>query len=76
MVRIEVKVLTGDVVKKTEANMKARAWIKLFCGKIWVAGNEGSHVNKTGMARVGEFGDRISDTSVQPKFVHLLSFLM
>ena len=51
------KISTGDLVKKTEVETEASAWIKVFCGKIWVTGNVGYLGTKSGMARVGEFGD-------------------
>ena len=50
--------------------------IKVFCRKIWVTGKVGSLVNKTGTARVGEFGDILGYTSVYTKFLHLLYVLV
>ena len=56
--------------------MEAISWLKLFYGNIWVTKEAGSLVNKTGMARVGDFCDIIGKTSVYPKFGHLLDALM
>ena len=56
--------------------MEVSAWIKLFCGKIWVANNLGCLINKTGTERVVGFGDRLWEIIVYPKFVHMLSALI
>ena len=56
--------------------MEGSARIKVLCGNIWVAGKVVSLGNKTGAARVWEFGGRLVDTSVYSKFGHLYYALM
>ena len=56
--------------------MEGSARIEVLCGNIWVAGKVVSLGNKTGAARVWEFGGRLVDTSVYPKFGHLYYALM
>ena len=48
----------------------------MLFGVKWVFLKAGSLVNKIGMVRVGYFGGIIRDTSVYPKFSHLLDALM
>ena len=48
--------------------MEAIAWLKLLYGEIWATWKVGSLVNNTGTARVEEFGDRLVETTVYPKF--------
>ena len=56
--------------------MEESAQIKAFGGNVLVTGKVGYLGNKINMERVGEFGDRIRDTSVYDKFGHILDELM
>ena len=50
--------------------------LRCSMNKFWVMGKAGSLGNTTVMERVVDFGDRLGDTSVYPKFFHLLDSLM
>ena len=61
---------------KTEFEMETSARLKVFCGKIWVTGKAWFILHKPVTDLVKEFGDRLWETSVYPKFDHLLDLLM
>ena len=61
---------------KTEFNMEASYWIKVFCRNIWLAGKEDFLGKMADTEMVGYFEDRLGETHIYPKFDHLLYALM
>ena len=64
------KLSAGDLVEEDEVKMEVSTWIKIFCGKIGVTGQTGSHGNKKFLSGVGELGDIIWWSYVYLKFGH------
>ena len=56
--------------------MEVSERIKVLCGDIWEMGKSGSLENNTGTEILGEFGYILVETSVYPKFFHMLDVLM
>ena len=66
------KILTLDLVEKTEVSMETNAWLKVFCGIIWVMGKAVYLVNNIRTARMGVFGGRLGETGIYPNYGHML----